>query len=101
MTDPFVVRGARGSITVSSAALNGLVVRAAQSVEGAMVRRPRRSVEVLHGDGRASVSLQLAVRYGEVAPELARTVQHRVAEAVAAACGLEIERVDVGVEEIV
>ena len=51
--------------------------------------------------GRASVSLGLAVPYGLVAPELARGVQERVAEALSASCGLEVERVEVGVEEIV
>ena len=100
MTEPVVLGGADGSITVTPGALNRLVVRAAESVEGVSVRRPKRSVEVAHGDGRASVSLELAVRYGEVAAELARAVQERVAEAVTATCGLEVERVDVSVEEI-
>ena len=100
MTDPVVLKGAGGSITVTPAALNRLVVRAAEIVHGASVRRPRRSVEVSHADDRATVSLELAVRYGEVAPEVALAVQERVAEALAATCGLEVERVDVGVEEI-
>lgn len=100
MTDPLVLQGTGGSITVAPGALNRLVVRAAESVEGASVRRPRRAVAISHADGRASVSLELAVRYGEVAVELARTVQERVAEAVSATCGLDVERVDVSVEEI-
>ena len=37
---------------------------------------------------------------GVPVPEVARAVQERVAEAVAATCGLEVERVDVSVEEI-
>jgi uncharacterized alkaline shock family protein YloU len=101
VTDPVVLGGSGGSITVTGAALNRLVVRAAESVDGAAVRRPRRSVEVSHEDGRATISLELAVRYGQVAPEVARAVQQRVAEAVLATCGLVVERVDVGVEEIV
>ena len=100
MTQPVVLEGADGSITVTAGALNRLVVRAAESVDGASVRRPKRSVEVTHRDGRAAVSLELAVRYGEVAADLARAVQERVAEAVSATCGLEVERVDVSVEEI-
>jgi uncharacterized alkaline shock family protein YloU len=64
------------------------------------VRRPRRSVEVSHGEGRVTASLGLAVRYGEAAPELARAVQERVTEALSASCGLQVERVDVGVEAI-
>jgi uncharacterized alkaline shock family protein YloU len=101
VTDPIILRADTGSITVTSTALNRLVVRAAEGVDGVSVRRPRRSVEVTHGDGRARVSLGVAVRYGEVAPDLARQVQERVAEAVSASCALEVERVDVGVEAIV
>ena len=77
-----------------------LVIRAAQSVDGARVRRPRRSVEVAHAGGRASVSLDLAVSHGAIVPELAHTVQERVAQAVGTACGIEIERVDLSIEEI-
>jgi uncharacterized alkaline shock family protein YloU len=101
VTRPLVFSGSEGSITLTSAALNRLVVRAAESVDGVSVRRPRRSVEVSHASGRASVSIGLGVRYGEIAPELARDVQARVGSALAASCGLEVERVDVGVEEIV
>ncbi len=100
MTDPVVLQGVGGSITVSPGALNRLVVRAAETVDGASVRRPKRSVEVAHQEGRASVSLELTVRYGEVAAELALAVQERVAEAVFATCGLTVEQVDVSVEEI-
>jgi len=100
VTDPLVLDGAGGSITVSPGALTRLVVRAAETVDGATVRRPRRSVEVAHGGGRASVSFELAVHHGRVASETARTVQERVAAAVVATCGLEVERVDVSVEEI-
>jgi len=100
VTEPVVLKGVSGSITVTAAALNRLVVRAAETVHGASVRRPRRSVDVSHADGRAAVSLELAVGRDEVAPEVARAVQERVAEAVAATCGLEVERVDVAVEEI-
>jgi len=100
VTDPLVLEGAGGSITVSQRALTRLVVRAAETVDGASVRRPRRSVELAHEGGRASVSLELAVRYGHVASETARAVQERVAEAVLATCGLEVERVNVSVEEI-
>ena len=100
MTDPLILHGPEGSITVPPAALEQLVVSAAQSVDGARVRRPRRTVEVLHAQGRASVSLVLVVRHGDVVPELARAVQLRVAEAVAGSCGLEVGRVDVTVEEV-
>ena len=47
-----------------------------------------------------SVSFELAVEAGVPVPELAQAVQERVAAAVAATSGLEVERVDVSVEEI-
>jgi uncharacterized alkaline shock family protein YloU len=100
MTEPLVFRGPNGSTTVTAAALTRLVARAAQSVEGARVRRPKRAVEVTHGGGRASVSLELSADYGVPLPELARSVQERVADAVASVSGLEVERVDVEIEEV-
>ena len=100
MTEPLILPGPEGAITVAPAALERLVVQAAQSVNGARVRRPKRSVEVEHGEGCASVSFELAVERDVPVPELARAVQERVAEAVAATSGLEVERVDVSVEEI-
>jgi uncharacterized alkaline shock family protein YloU len=100
VTEPLVLRRPEGAITVARAVLERLVVRAAQSVDGARVRRPKRSVQVDHGEGRASVSLELAVENGVPVPGLALAVQERVAEAVAATSGLEVERVDISVEEI-
>jgi uncharacterized alkaline shock family protein YloU len=100
LTEPLVFRGPNGSITVTAGALTRLVARAAQSIEGTRVRRPKRAVEVTHGDGRASVSLELSADYGVPLPELARSVQERVADAVASVSGLEVERVDVEIEEI-
>jgi uncharacterized alkaline shock family protein YloU len=100
VTEQLVLDGREGTITIPPATLTRLVVRAAESVDGARVRRPRRSVEVAHGNGRASVSLELSVRYGTMVPQLARAVQERVAQAVAATSGLRVDRVDVDVEEI-
>jgi uncharacterized alkaline shock family protein YloU len=100
VTEPLVLRRPEGAITVAPAVLERLVVRGAQSVDGARVRRPKRSVQVDHGEGRASVSLELAVENGVPVPGLALAVQERVAEAVAATSGLEVERVDISVEEI-
>ena len=100
MTEPLVLSGPEGAVTVASAALERLVVQAAQSVEGARVRRPKRSIEVSHGSGRAAVSFELAVEGGRAVPELALAVQERVAEALVAASGLEVESVDLSVEEI-
>jgi uncharacterized alkaline shock family protein YloU len=96
----YVVDGAGGSVTVTPAALVALVVRAAESVEGAEVRRGRRRLDVDVADGRAHVRLELSARYGVVLPQLAREVQQRVAEALTSMCRVEIDGVDVSVEEV-
>ena len=96
----YVVPGDRGSITVTASALNELVLQAAESVEGAEVRRGRRRFEVDVADGHAGVRLELTARYGIVLPELARQVQERVADSLAAMCGVEVDAVDVSVEAV-
>jgi uncharacterized alkaline shock family protein YloU len=101
MSDELVVEEPAGSITVPAATLTRIVVRAAERVDGARVRRPRRGVEVDVADGAARVSLQLAARYGVVLPELARNVQSEVREALEAMCGVDVRSVDVSVEELV
>ncbi len=83
-------------VSISDAAFTQLIVRAAEQVEGARVRKPRREVELR--DGR--IELALAASYGIVLPELARDVQQRVAEAVERMCGLRVEAVDVTIEEL-
>jgi uncharacterized alkaline shock family protein YloU len=100
VTDPLVLQGPEGSITIAPAALARLVVRAAQTVDGAIVRRPKRSVEVARGPTGAVVTLGLSVRFGARIPDVALGVQERVAQAVAATSGLAVERVDVRVKEV-
>ena len=96
----YVVAGERGSITVTPSALAELVVRAAESVDGAEVRRGRRRLDVELADGRAQVRLELAARYGVVLPQLAREVQERVADALSTMCRVEVDAVDVSVEAV-
>jgi uncharacterized alkaline shock family protein YloU len=96
----YVVEGAGGSITVTPSALVELVVRAAEAVDGAEVRRGRRRLDVEVADGHAHVRLELSARYGVVLPQLAREVQQRVADALSSMCGVEIDGVDVSVEEV-
>jgi uncharacterized alkaline shock family protein YloU len=96
----YVLDDTRGSITVTPAALAELVVRAAESVDGAEVRRGRRRLEVEVADGRAHVRLELSARYGIVLPHLAREVQERVAAALTSMCGVEVEAIDVSVEAV-
>ena len=100
MTQPLVIERPEGTITVSAAALAQLVQAAAERVDGVRVRRRRRGLDVDLNDGGGRVHLALAVRRGEVLPVLARAVQEEVAAAVARACELELEAVDVSVEEV-
>jgi uncharacterized alkaline shock family protein YloU len=87
-------------IKVTDAALTQIVVQAAQAVDGARVRRPRRHLDVLIGDGEARVALELSVAYGKVLPDVARDVQQRVASALGTMCGVTVTAVDVSVEEL-
>jgi uncharacterized alkaline shock family protein YloU len=90
----------QGTITVTPSALAELVTRAAETSEGAHVRRGRRRLDVDVSDGTARVRLELTAQYGVVLPELAREVQERVAEALTTMCRVDVETVDVSVEEI-
>jgi uncharacterized alkaline shock family protein YloU len=96
----YVLAETQGTITVTPAALGGLVATAAERVDGAEVHRGRRRLEIDLADGSARVRLELTARYGIVLPELARDVQKHVAEALTTMCRVEVEAVDVSVEEV-
>ena len=100
MSDGYVLREDGGSIEVTPAALAQIIQGAAESADGARVRRPRRGLDLRLDDGHAHVELELAARYGVVLPDLARDVQERVAEALTAMVDLEVEAVDVSIEEL-
>ena len=87
-------------IRVTDAALAQIVVRAAETVDGVKVRRPRRHLAIDVAAGDARVSIDLTVGYGRVLPEAAREVQHRVADALGTMCGVSVRSVDVNVEAI-
>jgi uncharacterized alkaline shock family protein YloU len=96
----YVVTEPIGTITVSPGALTELVAQAAETVDGASVRRGRRRLELELEDGRARVKLELTVRYGASLPEVARAVQERVADALTTMCRVEVDAVDISVEEV-
>jgi uncharacterized alkaline shock family protein YloU len=96
----YVVDGERGSVTIVPSALAELVVRAAEALDGAEVRRGSRRLDIDVADGRACVRLELTARYGVVLPQLARDVQERVAEVLTSMCRVEIDGVDVSVEAV-
>ena len=100
MSDGYVLQEDGGSIEVTQGALAQIVQQAAESVDGARVRRPRRALDLSLEDSHVRVELELAVRYGIVLPELARGVQARVAEALTTMVALEVEAVDVSIEEL-
>lgn len=96
----YVLEGTHGTVTITPSALAELIVRAAELVDGAEVRRGRRRLDVDVSEGKAQVRLELSARYGIVLPELARDVQQRVADALTSMCGVEVQAVDVSVEEV-
>ncbi len=98
--DGHTIAGPGGTIRIEGDALAALVVAAAELVDGARVRRPRRGLTVAIADGRARVEIELAVRYGASVPELAEAVQAGIAEALRTSAGLEVDAVDVAVEEL-
>ena len=97
--DGHTIRGPHGTIRIEGDALSALVVTAAEAVDGARVRRPRRGLDVAVTDGKATVELELAARYGAVLPALARDVQTTVAAALRDSAGLAAA-VDVSIEEL-
>ena len=101
MSGELVVSEPAGTITVPATTLARIVASAAELVDGARVRRPRRNVDVEVSGASVAASVRLVARYGVVLPALTRGVQAEVADALAAMCGLEVRNVDVSVEELV
>jgi uncharacterized alkaline shock family protein YloU len=89
-----------GRIAVSPAALQRVVVRTAEQIDGVRVRRQRRNPRVEVGRDSAHVTVGLAVRRGIVVPEAARAVQQRVADEVGSMLEVRVMGVDVSVEAI-
>jgi uncharacterized alkaline shock family protein YloU len=100
VTEAQTIETRDGTITVPPDVLSEIVARSVARVDGARVRRRRRGIDVELTDGRARVSLELAVRFGLVLPEVARRVQEEVGASLRDMCGLEPEAVDVSIEEL-
>lgn len=100
MSDDHTITREEGTVTLTAGVLTHVVVAAAETVDGARVRRGRRGLEVDVVDGTARVELELAVRYGDVLPVVAEEVQRRVAAALRDMCALETSAIDVSVEEL-
>ena len=100
MSDALTIPSDSGTISVTAAALSSVDVRAAESVHGVRVRRPKRGVEVEIAGETARVELELAARYGVVLPDAAQNAQQRVSDALARMCGLATSTIDVNFEEL-
>jgi uncharacterized alkaline shock family protein YloU len=98
--DGHTIAGTGGTIRIEGDALAALVVAAAEHVDGARVRRPRRGLVVAIADGRARIELALAVRYGTSLPEVGGAVQQAVGDALRRSAGVEVDAVDVSIEEL-
>ena len=100
MSDGLTIPSDDGTISVTPAALSAVVVRAAESVDGVRVPRPKRGVEIEIAGETARVELELAARYGVVLPDAAQNAQQRVSDALARMCGLATSTIDVNFEEL-
>lgn len=98
--DGHTIPGPAGTIRIGGDALSALVIAAAELVEGARVRRPRRGLDVVVTDGRAHVELELAAPYGTVLPGLAREVQANVTGVLRDSAGLVVAGVDISIAEL-
>lgn len=97
---PLLASDGSGSVAVTDGALAQIVAQAVESVEGARLRKGRRRLALELESGHARAELELSVAYGSVLPEVARTVQERVAEALREMCGVVVDAVDVSIEEL-
>lgn len=87
--DDVVVEGRRGRIELTGAALASLVVRAAESVPGVRVRRPRRGLDIEVEGQRVTVGIVLGGPLHGVLPDVGEQVQRAIAAAVRASAGLD------------
>ena len=100
MSDTHTITSDEGTVTVTAGVLSQVVVTAVAGVDGARARRPRRGLDIDVDGSHARVRLELAVRYGEVLPDVAAAVQRSVLDALREQCGLDATSIDVSVEEL-
>jgi uncharacterized alkaline shock family protein YloU len=89
-----------GEISISTGALQQIVVQAARSVDGARVRRPKKAVEIRVENDHWRIELALGARRGAQLADLGAAIQERIADAVRTMCEAEVEAVDVTIEEL-
>jgi uncharacterized alkaline shock family protein YloU len=97
--DHYAVDGPHGRIELTRAALASVVVRAAESVPGVRVRRPRRGVAVAIDGSSAHVAVGMTGPLDGVLGDVGESAQHAIADAVGTMTGLAVT-VDVSFEEL-
>jgi uncharacterized alkaline shock family protein YloU len=79
-----------GRIVLTGGALTAHAVRAAQTIHGVRVRRPRRGVGIEIEDGRVHVALRLAAAAGTALPAVGEAIQGAVAQALRQTTGYAV-----------
>lgn len=97
--DDLVIESPAGRVVVTGTALSAHVVRAAETVDGVRVRRPRRGLNVAIVDDGVHVDVRLNVVAGAQLPAVGDGVQQAIAAALGRATGRAVT-VDVVIEEI-
>ena len=97
--DHLVVDEPLGRVELTGPALASLVVRAAESVPGVRIRRPRRGLTVAIDGSSAHVTVAMTGPLDGTLTEVGESAQHAVADAVRVMTGLTVT-VDVTFEEL-
>jgi uncharacterized alkaline shock family protein YloU len=97
--DHLALDGPSGRIELTGAAVTSVVVRAAESVQGVRVRRPRRGLAVAIDGTGAEVAVGLTGPLEGVLPDVGEAVQQAIAAALGSMTGLTVS-VDVAFEEL-
>ncbi|WP_241384597.1 Asp23/Gls24 family envelope stress response protein [Rhodococcus sp. CH91] len=100
----------RGRLIIENAAAQRVAVHAALRTPGVhahgagglgkLTRRELPRARVVIAAGRARAHLEIAVSWSRPLPEVARAVQHSVAEDLAVYTGLHVDGVDVAITQI-
>jgi uncharacterized alkaline shock family protein YloU len=97
--DHLAVDGPHGRIELTGAALASLVVRAAESVPGIRIRRPRRGVAVAIEGSSAHVAVAMNGPLDGILTDVGEAAQRAIADVLGAMTGLAVS-VDVTFEEL-
>lgn len=95
--DDLVIESAAGRVVVTGAALSGHAVRAAETVDGVRVKRPRRGLDIAVAEGPVHVEARVSVASGAQLPVTGELVQQAIASALGRATGRSVT-VDVVIE---